>query len=145
MPDSSHFSKVLGGIADLVPYGKAITPAGLLLAWASFPEQAKRELTNDHWTYAAGQYLMDHERPKDLPVHLALLRYLYRLEFGQPNLTWGLKVDLQARMRDPSEFHPQPQPAYLAPPDNHDGPRHDPNGLIGGIDRLLAADFSDAK
>jgi hypothetical protein len=145
MLDCAHFTQVLKGISSTLPFGKETTREGLLLAWQSFPEQAKRELSNDHLTYAAGQYLMDSERPREMPVHLALLRYLYRLEFGKPNLAWGLKLDLQARMRDPSEFHPQPQPAYLGPLDNHDGPRHDPDGVLADFDRLLRAKAPDAK
>lgn len=137
MLDSGHFSQVLKGLASMLPFGKETTREGLLLAWQSFPDQAKRELTNDMWAYAAGQYLMDPDRPREMPVHLALLRYLYRLEFGQPCLRWGLKLDLAARMASPSEFHPQPQPAYLGPIDNHDGPRNDPHGILAGLDRML--------
>lgn len=63
-----------------------------------------------HLGYAAAQLLLDPDPPKELPVHLALLRYLYRLENGTPNFRWGLKGDLEQRMLKPSEFHRELRP-----------------------------------
>jgi hypothetical protein len=132
----AHFARTLAGIADVLPYGKAVTKPGLLLSWQTFPEQAKAELTNDHLSYASGQYLMDPDRPKDQPIHLALLRYLYRLENGSPNFAWGLKLDLPARMANPTQFHPEPVPQWLEPSARPLEPRHDPNGLLARLNGL---------
>jgi len=134
--DQKHFANTLSSLADMLPFSKVVSAQALALAWHTFPEQAKRELTIEHWTYAAGQYLLDPERPKEMPVYLALLRYLYRLEWGQANLAWGLKVDLAARMQRPGEFHPQPTPAYLEPEVSPDAARVAPNGVLARLGGL---------
>ncbi|MFZ9960536.1 MAG: hypothetical protein ACO3GP_09095 [Candidatus Limnocylindrus sp.] len=107
-----------------------------MLAWASFPEQAKQQLTNAAWSFAAAQYILDPAPPKELPIHIAMLRYLYRNRDGVAALDWGLKPDLPSRMKLPGYFH-QPvlsdhervlsegKPAL-------DGPRHSPAGVLRG-------------
>lgn len=135
--DYKHFAHTLGSLADLLPFSKATSAQGLMLAWQSFPEQAKHELSNAHWTYAAGQYLLDPERPKETPTHLALLRYLYRLEWGQPNFGWGLKTDLHERMQSPGVFQAQPLPEAEIGSTSPLEPRHDPNGLLARLNGLV--------
>lgn len=137
MISSDHFRQVLAGLSDLLPYSRQLSPQALLLAWAAFPEQAKGELTNAHWTYAATQLLLDPERPREQPPHLTMLRYLYRLEFGQPNLAWGLKADLHERMAQAGIFHPQPIPPADLPPAEHDGARHETGGIVARLNGLL--------
>ena len=46
-------------------------------------------------------------RPQELPTHLALCRYLYRLENDMPKFAWGLRQDLPERMARPG-FHALP-------------------------------------
>lgn len=106
MPLSSdHFLRTLEGLHGLLPYGKKPSEATALLAWQTFPAQAKAELTNSLWTYAAGQYMLDPDTPRDVPIHLAMLRYLYRLRDGSHALDWGLKTDLPQRLKHPDQFH----------------------------------------
>lgn len=129
------FSQTLEALNSVLPFGKAINPQAWLLLWGTFPDHAKQHVTPAMWTYAAGQRLMDPDPAKELPIHLQLLRYLYRLENGMPNFQWGLKLDLAERMAHLGTFH-QPEPRSLADviaaegPPNHDGNRHEPSGVL---------------
>jgi hypothetical protein len=129
------FSQTLEALNSVLPFAKAITPQAWLLLWGTFPDHAKQHLTPSMWTYAAGQRLMDPAPAKELAIHLQLLRYLYRLENGMPNLQWGLKLDLADRMAHAGTFH-QPEPRSLADQvaaegtPNLDGNRHEPAGVL---------------
>lgn len=125
---------VLEGLSAVLPFAKPQNPAAALLVWASFPAEAKAQLTPDMLVYAATQRLMDPDPPKETPLHIQLLRYVYRLENGQPNFGWGLKLDLPQRMANASQFHEAPQAPYLMPAEDHDGPRHSPNGVLARLE-----------
>jgi hypothetical protein len=103
------------GLQQLRQFGRELDETALMLAWITFPEKAKHELGTQHLEYAAAQLLLDPEPPKDTPAHLLLLRYVYRLENGQPNLEWGLKADLASRMQLPGKFHPATPLAQATP------------------------------
>ena len=135
------FCRTLQGIQSLMPYGKTLNEAALLIAWQTLPNNVRQQLTPAMLAYAAGQYLQDPEPPKDQPVHLALLRYLYRLENGRPNYEWGLKLDLPKRMAADGQFFAEPiSQAHLAAtgelPD-YDGPRHSPNGVLARLEQAF--------
>lgn len=134
--DHKHFVATLLGLQQLKPFAKPLGEPGLMLAWATFPEQAKAELSNGAFTFAAAQLLLDPEPPKELPAHVAMLRYVYRNRDGVAALDWGLKPDLRNRMLQPGKFH---QPAMS----EHerlmreglpalDGPRQSPAGVLRG-------------
>ena len=131
------FCRTLQGIQSLMPYGKTLNEAALLIAWQTLPNNVRQQLTSEMLAYAAGQYLQDPEPPKDQPIHLALLRYLYRLENGRPNYQWGLKQDLQQRMASDGRFHPETvsEAALVAAGElpAHDGPRHAPAGVLAQL------------
>jgi hypothetical protein len=131
------FCRTLQGIQSLMPYGKTLNEAALLIAWTTLPHNVRNQLTSEMLAYAAGQYLQDPEPPKDQPVHLALLRYLYRLENGRPNYEWGLKLDLPQRMAGDGRFFPEPvsEAALVAAGElfAHDGPRHAPAGVLAQL------------
>ena len=131
------FCRTLQGIQSLMPYGKTLNEAALLIAWQTLPNNVRQQLTPAMLAYAAGQYLQDPEPPKDQPVHLVLLRYLYRLENGRPNYEWGLKLDLQQRMASDGRFNPEPvsEAALVAAGElpAHDGPRHAPAGVLAQL------------
>ena len=134
---AEYFVETLRGLQGLLPFAKPLSEAAFLLAWASFPEQAKSELTPNMLTYAAAQLLMDPNPDKEKPVHLALLRYLYRNESGHPRLDWGLKEDLAQRMANSGRFNPDPisEAALLAAGTlpAYDGPRHSPGGILAQL------------
>ena len=129
------FSQTLEALNSVLPFAKAINPQAWLLLWGTFPQHAKEHVTPAMWTYAAGQRLMDPAPAKELAIHIQLLRYLYRLENGMPNFTWGLKEDLSVRMQLSGSFH-QPEPRSLADQAaadgiaNLDGNRHEPGGVL---------------
>lgn len=131
-----QFGRILTGLQQLKPFAKQLDESGIMLAWVSFPEEARLKLSDKHLTYAAAQLLLDPEPPKDQPVHLLLLRYLYRLENGQPNVRWGLKADLDSRMKLPTHFHPvttSNADRVLAHSQlKLDGERHNPKGVLAG-------------
>lgn len=97
----------LQAASALLPFGKALPASAYALAWETLPDEAKRDLTPAMLSFAVGQFLLDPDRPRDCPTHLALLRYCYRLENDWPNFRWGLKADLAQRMANPSQLHPQ--------------------------------------
>jgi hypothetical protein len=101
----ADFATALTSASALLPYGRSLPRSAYALAWDTMPEEAKRDLTPEILNYAIGQFLLDPDRPKDCPTHLALLRYVYRLENDWPNFRWGLKQDLSDRMRNPAVLH----------------------------------------
>ena len=129
------FSQTLEALNSVLPFAKAITPQAWMLLWGTFPDHAKQHVTSAMWSYAAGQRLMDPNPAKELAIHIQLLRHLYRLENGMPNLQWGLKLDLAVRMAHVGTFH-EPEPRSLADqiaaegPPNVDGNRHEPAGVL---------------
>ena len=134
--DSQHFVNTLVGLQQLSRFAKPLGEAGLMLAWASFPEQAKSDLSNAAWTFAAAQYLLDPEPPKELPVHIAMLRYVYRNRDGVAALDWGLKPDLASRMKLPGYFHrptvSEHERLMVDGKPALDGPRQSPAGVLRG-------------
>ena len=131
-----QFGQVLTGLQQLRPFAKGLDESGLMLAWISFPEEARLKLRQHHLSFAAAQLLLDPEPPKEVPVHLLLLRYLYRLENGAPNVRWGLKADLDSRMKLPTHFHPvttsSAQRTLSESLVKLDGERHSPHGVLAG-------------
>lgn len=105
------FLNVLQGLSELRPRGKTVSEQGLTLAWLTFPERAKAELTPALLGYAAQQLCLDPEPDLDRPLHIQLLRYVYPLRDGVPHLASGLRHDIDQRMRNPQEFHPLTRPS----------------------------------
>lgn len=133
------YTEAVEALAELTPFVRVPGPNALAILWATIPEQVRQELTPAHLAYAVQQYLQDPARPEGLPTHLALLRYLYRLENGLPNFRWGLRQDLAERMAA-VDFQPLPaSEADLACQHrlpNHDGARHEPRGLLAHLKLL---------
>ncbi len=136
--NAKDFARTLVAVQTLLPFAKKLPEEALLLAWATLPGNVRQQLTGPMLMYAAGQYLQDPNPPKDQPTHLALLRYLYRLENGRPNYEWGLKADLPERMASDGRFFPEPvSEADLVAAGQlpaHDGPRHSPNGVLARLE-----------
>ena len=123
------FQVALSSLVQLLPLQRALDPAALLLAWDTFPERAKLDLSGEILLYAVQQRFLDTEPPKGLAPHVNLLRYVYpvdrtiRRERGedvisdQPMVERGLRRDLAQRMAAPDRFH-EPGPVrqeQLAP------------------------------
>ena len=116
------FQVALSSLVQLLPMQRALDPAALLLAWDTFPERAKIDLSGEILLYAVQQRFLDTEPPKGLAPHVNLLRYVYpvdrtiRRERGedvisdQPMCDRGLRRDLAQRMAAPDQFH-EPGPA----------------------------------
>lgn len=105
------FLNVLQGLSELRPRGKTVSEQGLTLAWLTFPERAKAELTPALLGYAAQQLCLDPEPDLDRPLHIQLLRYVYPLRDGVPQLGRGLRHDIEERLRNPQDFHALTQSA----------------------------------
>jgi hypothetical protein len=93
-------------LVESLPQHKALSELGLSFAWISLPDPAKRDLTNEHLTYAATQRTLDPDPNQRLAIHVQLLAYLYPLRDGSPAVDQGLRHDLKRRMADPHVFHP---------------------------------------
>jgi hypothetical protein len=118
MITQEDFGKVLQALSRTLPRFKPWDETAMALAWMTFPEKAKQELTREVWLYAAGQRRLDPNPPEDVPLDLQLLNYVFRNENGRANVEWGLKADLPERMQRPHVFNPQPQPgAVVLPPE----------------------------
>jgi hypothetical protein len=124
-----QFHAAVTSLMQLLPMSKQLTGSALTMAWDTFPERAKIDLTDEILLYAVQQRVLDPEPPKGVAPHVALLRYVYpvdrtiRRERGedvisdQPMVDRGLRRDLAQRMADPYRFHdPAPARQEQAPP-----------------------------
>jgi hypothetical protein len=116
MITEQEFADVLQALSRTLPRFKPWDSTAMALAWMTFPERAKQELTREVWLYAAGQRRLDPNPPEDVPLDLQLLNYVFRNENGRANVDWGLKADLPERMQRPHVFNPQPVPGQLVLP-----------------------------
>lgn len=116
MITQQEFADVLQALSRTLPRFKPWDSTAMALAWMTFPEKAKQELTREVWLYAAGQRRLDPNPPEDVPLDLQLLTYVFRNENGRANVEWGLKADLPERMQRPHVFNPQPVPGQLVLP-----------------------------
>jgi hypothetical protein len=74
------FQVAVSSLLQLLPMQRALDPAALLLAWDTFPERAKIDLTDEILLYAVQQRVLDPEPPKGMAPHVALLRYAYPVD-----------------------------------------------------------------
>jgi len=124
-----QFHAAVTSLMQLLPMSKQLTGSALTIAWDTFPERAKIDLTDEILLYAVQQRVLDPEPPKGMAPHVALLRYAYpvdrtiRRERGedvisdQPMVDRGLRKDLARRMAAPDRFHdPAPARQEQAPP-----------------------------
>lgn len=116
MITEQEFADVLQALSRTLPRFKPWDSTAMALAWMTFPEKAKQELTREVWLYAAGQRRLDPSPPEDVPLDLQLLNYVFRNENGRANVDWGLKADLPERMQRPHVFNPQPVPGQVVLP-----------------------------
>ena len=117
MINPQQFQVVITSMNQLLEFPKTLSPSALVLAWDTFPEPAKTEITESILLYAVQQWALDLERQKDLPIHIQLLRYIYPVrritkekrgqEFyiDEVLVEGGLRRDLAQRMARPYRFH----------------------------------------
>jgi hypothetical protein len=111
------FQAAITSLLQLLPMQRQLTPSALVMAWDTFPQQARAELDCEMLRFAIAQRLMDPEPPKDQAPHIAMLRYLYPLEHNHATFGRGLRPDLAERMAAPQVFHdPAPVRHEHAPP-----------------------------
>ena len=139
----AHFTETLRGLQGLMPFAKPLSESAFLLAWASFPDQAKEELTDDALTWAAAKLVQDPEAHKELPLHMRLHRMLYQytnlstagLTIGPVPMGWRLTVN--PLCLPPVDAPPPVSEAALVAAGQlpaHDGPRHSPNGVLARLE-----------
>ncbi len=116
MITEKDFCSVLLALSRTLPRFKAWDEMAMSLAWMTFPEKAKQDLTREVFLYAAGQRRLDPSPPDDVPLDLQLLNYVYRNRDGRACVDWGLKADLPDRMSRPNVFNPQPVPGQVVLP-----------------------------
>ena len=117
MINIKQFHAAVTSLMQLLPMSKQLTGSALTMAWDTFPERAKLDLSDEILLFAVQQRLLDPAPPKDLAPHLALLRYAYHLENDRPIVERGLRPDLVRRMAAPDRFHdPAPARQEQAPP-----------------------------
>jgi len=100
-----EFQAAITSLLQLLPMQRPLTPAALVLAWDTFPANAKRDLSGMVLQFCVIQRLMDPAPPKELALHMALLRYAYPLENDRPATERRLRADLVERMAAPDRFH----------------------------------------
>ena len=124
-----QFQVAITSLNQILPMAKPLSAAALVMAWDTFPERAKIDLTDEILLFAVQQRVLDPEPPKGMAPHVALLRYAYpvdrtiRRERGedvisdQPMVDRGLRKDLVQRMAASDRFHdPAPARQEHAPP-----------------------------
>jgi hypothetical protein len=124
-----QFQVAITSLMQILPMAKPLSAPALVMAWDTFPERAKIDLTDEILLFAVQQRVLDPEPPKGMAPHVALLRYAYpvdrtvRRERGeevvsdQPMVERGLRRDLAQRMTAPDRFHdPAPARREQAPP-----------------------------
>ena len=129
MINIKQFHAAVTSLMQLLPMSKQLTGSALTMAWDTFPERAKIDLTDEILLFAVQQRVLDPEPPRGMAPHVALLRYAYpvdrtiRRERGedvisdQPMVDRGLRKDLAQRMAAPDHFHdPAPARKEQAPP-----------------------------
>jgi hypothetical protein len=136
------FITKLASLQSLLPFGKTLPPEAFVLAWESFPAQAKEELTDAAITWAMTKLLNDPEQHKELPIHMRLHRMLYRyanlstssLTIGPVPMGWRLKVD-PYRLPPVDAPPPVSEAALVAAGElpAYDGPRHAPGGVLAQL------------
>lgn len=116
MINQQDFCNVLQALSRTLPRFKPWDETAMALAWMTFPERAKHELTREIWLYCAGQRRLDPNPADDKPLDLQLLDYCYRNRDGCACVEWGLKADLPQRMSRAHVFNPQPVPGQAVLP-----------------------------
>lgn len=104
--NSKTFGLGLMALSGSLPYGKKLTNEEIQFLWLLLPADVKAAVTDEMWAYGCSQRMLDPDPSKELPLHLQVLSYLFRVRDGQPAFDWGVKADLQGRMTLPSCFHP---------------------------------------
>ena len=105
-----EFQAALTGLSQVLPMSRQMTAPALVIAWDTTPITAKQQLTPQSLAFAVSQRAMDPSPPKEVPLHLSLLRYLYPLRNDCAEVERGLRTDLAQRMAQPDRFH-DPAPA----------------------------------
>ena len=128
------FTQVLKTTYKISPYGKTLDSEDLATLWLTLPQVVKESVTDQMWGYAANQYLMDPKPSKDLAVHISMLKYLFRNENGMPNYSWGIKEDIEHRMKNGHRFNPQATSPYLEGKDLKKEPRLSGAGVLAQLE-----------
>jgi hypothetical protein len=92
------FSLGLRVITASIPYMKKLGEDEIKGLWFLLDDQIKRDVPDEAWLWAVKIRLTERDANKDQPIHWQVLRHLYRIENGSPNLRWGLKPDLSERI-----------------------------------------------
>ena len=92
------FSLGLRVITASIPYMKKLGEDEIKGLWFLLDDQIKRDVPDEAWLWAVKIRLSERSADKDQPITWQVLRHLYRLENGTPNIRWGLKEDLKDRI-----------------------------------------------
>ena len=92
------FSLGLRVITGSIPYMKKLGEDEIKGLWFLLDDQVKRDVSDEAWLWAVKIRLSEREADKSQPIHWQVLRHLYRVENGSPNIRWGLKPDLSERI-----------------------------------------------
>lgn len=122
MISTMDFTASMGFLAEMLPMQRTLTQEALAMSWETMPNAAKIHLTPESLSFAVKQRLLDPAPPKDVALHIGLLRYVFPIERTTKRdrgeeisadrviLENGPKQDLPQRMADPDRFH-DPAPA----------------------------------
>ena len=102
---AEDFQAVLTTLSQLLPMQRQLDAAALVMAWDTWPRAAKQLLTTEMLQFAAMQRQMDPAPPREVALHMNLLRYLFPVENDRPMVERGLRPDLAERMAAPDQFH----------------------------------------
>ena len=99
------FTSTITCLSEILPYGKKLSIEAAGILWLTFPATAKEQLTPAMLQFAVAQRLLDPDPPKEVALHISLLKYVYYEKNGMPSVERGLKKDLHQRMQRPDVYH----------------------------------------
>jgi hypothetical protein len=94
----ASFSLGLRVITASIPYMKKLGEDEIKGLWLLLDDRIKQDVSDEAWLWAVKIRLTERGADKDQPITWQVLRHLYRLENGAPNIRWGLKEDISDRI-----------------------------------------------
>ena len=81
----------LRATTTVLTYAKKISDDEAQFIWLGLDDKIKKDVSDEMWVYACNKRMGDQEPNEKLSLVHQILRFVYRLENGAPNIEWGLK------------------------------------------------------
>ena len=106
--DLKSFQLAMRTISAVTPYATKMQDEELQFLYYLVPQKVRTAVTDGLWAYACNKALFDPSPNKEIPLHLRVLSYVYRVENGTPNFDWGLKEEVKGLLPPSSDLKQLP-------------------------------------